>query len=133
MGFSRMVEKKDKLRRRFSRWVFPLFIGIFSFLLRIPRVPYIYGYVGFEVIWMAFAINNGALISDQTWLIHPLSYFGFYPFSQYPIALPLMLAGLLSINISLSASIIIIDFFLTAICAIGAYKLSSLLFRKLHP
>ena len=125
-----MVEKKEEQIRKFSRWLLPLFIGFLSILLRIPKLPYIYGYDGFEVIWMAFAINNGALVSDQTWLIHPLSYFGFYPFSQYPIALPLLLAGLLSINISLSISVVIIDLLLTMICAIGAYKLSSLLFKK---
>jgi hypothetical protein len=125
-----MVEKKEERIRKFSKWLLPLFICLLSVLMRIPKLPYIYGYDGFEVIWMAFAINNGALVSDQTWLIHPLSYFGFYPFSQYPIILPLMLAGLLSINISLSISIVIIDMFLTMVCAIGAYKLSSLLFRK---
>ncbi|MHA2308504.1 MAG: hypothetical protein ACXABJ_04450, partial [Candidatus Heimdallarchaeaceae archaeon] len=102
-----MVEKKEDQIRKFSRWLLPLFIGFLSILLRIPRLPYIYGYDGFEVIWIAFAINNGALVSNQTWLIHPLSYFGFYPFSQYPIALPLLLAGLLSINISLSISVVI--------------------------
>ncbi|NPD89338.1 MAG: hypothetical protein HGN29_11480 [Asgard group archaeon] len=125
-----MVEKKEEQVRKFSRWLLPLFIGLLSILIRIPKLPYIYGYDGFEVIWMAFAINNGALVSDHTWLIHPLSYFGFYPFSQYPIALPLLLAGLLSINISLSVSIVMVDFLLTIVCAIGAYKLSSLLFRK---
>ncbi|MCG3257719.1 MAG: hypothetical protein KAU62_16570 [Candidatus Heimdallarchaeota archaeon] len=125
-----MDEMKGEHFKKYSKYFFPIVIVIISILIRIPKTPYIYGYDGFEVIWMAFAIKNGALVSSQTWLIHPLSYFGFYPFSQYPIGLSLLLSGLLSLNFSLPISICIIDFLLTIICTLGAYKLAGLIFKK---
>lgn len=120
-------KKEDKIT---YQWMFPFFIGLVSILIRIPKIPHIYGYDGFEIIWMAHAIKNGALIGQQTWLIHPLSYLGFYPFSQYPIGLPLILAAFLAIGIPLTVSLVTIDILLTVICVIGAYKLSKMFFQK---
>ena len=120
-------KKEDKIT---YQWMFPFFIGLVSILIRIPKIPHIYGYDGFEIIWMAYAIKNGALIGQQTWLIHPLSYLGFYPFSQYPIGLPLILAAFLAIGIPLTISLVTIDILLTVICVIGAYKLSKMFFQK---
>ena len=125
-----MDERKGDFLKKYSRYFFPIVIGIISILIRIPRTSFIYGYDAFEVLWMGAAIKNGALVSSQTWLIHPLSYFGFYSFSQYPIGLPLLLSAFLSMNFSLSASIYIIDLILTIVCSIGAYKLADLLFKK---
>ncbi len=65
----------------------------------IPIIHYtrIYGVDAFQVIWMANALREGALISDNTWLIHPTSYFGYYPFSHRAIGVPIFLAFLISL------------------------------------
>ena len=67
--------------------------------------PRIYGVDTFTYIWMAQAIRNGALTSEKTWLIHPTSYFGYYPFSHTPIGVPLFLAFLISLIEFLTCSI----------------------------
>ena len=59
--------------------------------------PSIYGVDAFQVIWMANALRDGALFSDNTWLIHPASYFGYYPFSHRAIGVPMFLACLISL------------------------------------
>jgi hypothetical protein len=59
--------------------------------------PNIYGVDAFKYMWMAQALQNGALISENTWFIHPTSYLGYYPFSQTPIGVPLFLAILIEI------------------------------------
>jgi len=48
-------------------------------------------------MWMANALRDGALFSDNTWLISPFSYFGYYPFSFRAIGVPLFLAFLISL------------------------------------
>ena len=61
----------------FSYSILVLF-AIFILLINYPRI---YGTDAFQVIWMANALREGALFSNNTWLIHPTSYFGYYPFS----------------------------------------------------
>jgi len=65
----------------------------------IPIIHYqrIYGVDAFQYIWMANAVRNGALFSENTWLIHSASYFGYYPFSHAPIGVPIFLALLISL------------------------------------
>jgi len=46
---------------------------------------------------MANALRDGALFSDNTWLISPLSYFGYYPFSHRGIGVPMFLAFLIEL------------------------------------
>jgi hypothetical protein len=46
---------------------------------------------------MANALRDGALFSDNTWLIHPASYFGYFPFSHRAIGVPMFLAFLISL------------------------------------
>jgi len=78
--------------------------GIYYFLLVLVAIifplttyPRIYGVDAFQVIWMANALREGALFSDNTWLIHPASYFGYYPFSHRAIGVPMFLAFLISL------------------------------------
>ena len=59
--------------------------------------PRIYGTDGFQIIWMANALREGALFSENTWLISPFSYFGFYPFSHRAIGVPMFLTFLISL------------------------------------
>ena len=68
-----------------------------SILLLLTHYPRIYGTDGFQLMWMANALRNGALFSENTWLIHPLSYFGYYPFSHRAIGVPMLLAFLISL------------------------------------
>lgn len=70
---------------------------LISISYTIVLYPTIYGVDTFNYIWMAQALRNGALTSERTWLIHPTSYFGYYPFSHTPIGIPLFLAFLMSI------------------------------------
>ncbi len=67
--------------------------AIFILLIHYPRI---YGTDSFQVIWMANALREGALFSNNTWLIHPTSYFGYYPFSHRAIGVPLILAFIMS-------------------------------------
>ncbi len=78
--------------------------GIYYFLLVLVAIifplttyPRIYGVDSFQVIWMANALREGALFSDNTWLIHLASYFGYYPFSHRAIGVPMFLAFLISL------------------------------------
>jgi len=82
----------------FNKNIFYLIIPITNILINVRFFyPRIYGADAFGVIWMAQALRNGALTSENTWLIHPASYFGYYPFSHYPIGIPFFLAMLISI------------------------------------
>ena len=70
---------------------------LFAILILISHYPHIYGVDAFQVMWMANALKEGALFSDNTWLIHPTSYFGYYPFSHRAIGVPIILAFLISL------------------------------------
>ena len=110
--------------------IFFYIILILGAIILIPREPEIVGSDTFEIIWMAKAIVFG---EGAKWFIHPLSFFGFYPFSFYPIGLPAIIAFLLLIfkNMSVIAFIVSTAFFI--IGSLGAYKFSKLfLENKLH-
>ena len=70
---------------------------LLSIILLLTHYPRIYGVDAFGYMWMAKAVRNGALFSENTWLIHPASFFGYYPFSHTPIGVPIFLALLLSL------------------------------------
>jgi len=73
-----------------------LILVILASIFPLICYPKIYGVDAFQVVWMAEAIRNGALFSENSWLIHPLSYFGYYPFSFRGIGIPIFLAFLIS-------------------------------------
>jgi len=73
-----------------------LVLVLVAILIPIIHYPRIYGVDAFQVIWMANALRDGALFSENTWLIHPASYFGYYPFSHRAIGVPIFLAFLTS-------------------------------------
>ncbi len=68
-----------------------------AIIILLANYPRLYGVDAFQVMWMAKALQDGALISDQTWLISPFSYFGYYPFSFRAIGVPMVLAFLMSL------------------------------------
>ncbi len=74
-----------------------LIIVIMAIIFPLSTYPSIYGTDGFQLIWMANALREGALFSENTWLIHPISYFGMYPFSHRAIGVPMFLAFLTSL------------------------------------
>ncbi|GAI66897.1 unnamed protein product [marine sediment metagenome] len=66
-------------------------------IIPLTTYPLIYGVDAFQVMWMANALRDGALFSDNTWLISPFSYFGYYPFSFRVIGVPMFLVFLISL------------------------------------
>ncbi len=68
-----------------------------AIIILLANYPRMYGVDAFQVMWMAKALQDGALISDKTWLISPFSYFGYYPFSHRAIGVPMILAFLMSL------------------------------------
>ena len=74
-----------------------LILVLVAIIIPIIHYPRIYGVDAFQYMWMTNAVRNGALFSENTWLIHPTSYFGYYPFSHAPIGVPLFLALLISL------------------------------------
>jgi len=77
--------------------LFYLVLVLVAIIFPLTTYPRIYGVDAFQVMWMANALRNGALFSENTWLIHPASYFGNYPFSFRAIGVPLLLAFLISL------------------------------------
>jgi len=68
-----------------------------AIIILLANYPRMYGVDAFQVMWMAKALQEGALFSDNTWLISPFSYFGYYPFSHRAIGVPMILAFLMSL------------------------------------
>ncbi len=74
-----------------------LILVVMVIIILLTHYPRIYGKDAFQVMWMANALREGALFSENTWLISPFSYFGYYSFSHRAIAVPLFLAFLMSL------------------------------------
>jgi len=87
-NFLRLTIKKTRL--------YYFLLVLVAILFPLTYYPRIYGTDGFQVIWMANVLREGALFSDNTWLISPFSYFGVYPFSHRAIGVPMFLAFLVS-------------------------------------
>ncbi|MFX1283454.1 MAG: hypothetical protein ACFFB5_07355 [Promethearchaeota archaeon] len=105
----------------------PIFLAILiNLIIRIPRVPHAIGDDAFVVVWMAKAIHKQLL---PAWIITPLSYFGLYPFSNYPIGGPFILSIIL-IFFSEDLSIFIFSFLFMGVSIITCYYLAKLIFRQ---
>jgi len=99
-------------------------MAIFFPLTTYPRI---YGVDAFQYIWMTNALKEGALFSNNTWLISPLSYFGYYPFSFTPVGVPTFLAFLINLLSFFSMGIFALKeaiLFLNIILIIIIYKSS---------
>lgn len=77
--------------------IYYFLLVIFTIIFPIIHYPHIYGVDSFQLIWMANALRDGALFSENSWLIHPTSYFGYYPFSHRAIGVPIVLALLITL------------------------------------
>ena len=114
-----------------------LVLVLIAVIIPIIHYPRIYGVDAFQVIWMANALREGALFSDNTWLIHPASFFGYYPFSHRAIGIPMFLAFLISfMNIisfgilGIYEAILAYDIILLVIIYISSRKLANRLFKE---
>ncbi len=99
--------------------------------------PRIYGVDAFQVMWMANALRDGALFSENTWLIHPASYFGYYPFSHRAIGIPMFLAFLISLldffsfgTFGLTQAVLAFDIILIIIIYKSSRNLGNRLFEE---
>jgi len=116
---------------------YSIIIVLIATLFPLIHYPVIYGTDAFDIIWMANAIRNGALFSENTWLIHPTSYFGYYPFSHRPIGIPIFIAFLvtffdfISFGIfGLAEVILVFDFLLIILIYKSAKNLGNQLFKE---
>jgi hypothetical protein len=112
-------------------YFFLVLVAIFFPLTTYPRI---YGVDAFQYIWMANALKDGALFSNNTWLISPLSYFGYYPFSPTPIGVPIFLAFLINLLNFISCGIFSLTeaiLFFNIILIVIIYKSSRNLGNKL--
>lgn len=107
---------------------------IFYLLIQYPRI---YGIEEFHVIWVANSLREGALISENSWLISPFSYFGLYPYSNVPIGIPMILAGLISLldffslgSLGISEAILIFNVIIFLIIYKFSKNLADTLFKE---
>lgn len=112
-------------------------ILLFLIVLLISHYQNIYGADAFQVIWMANALRNGALFSNNTWLISPFSYLGMYPFSHWPIGVPIILAFLINfLNFistgifTIKEAVLVLDIIVILISYKSARILGNTLFKK---
>ncbi len=114
-----------------------LMLVIFAIFILLIHYPRIYGTDSFQVIWMANALREGALFSNNTWLIHPTSYFGYYPFSHRAIGIPLILAFIMSFlefvsfgNFGIAEAILTFNIILILIIYKSSRNLGNILFKE---
>ena len=110
-------------------------ILILAFSFPISLYPNIYGDDGMVLIWMAKAIKKGALFSStDTWLISPMSYLGFYPYSHYPVGIPILLAIIFWVfeilSLPLGAAILFYDLFFLSLIFCQSISLSKIIFKE---
>ncbi|MFW9912084.1 MAG: hypothetical protein ACFFEU_06420 [Candidatus Thorarchaeota archaeon] len=99
---------------------------VLSIAIRIPRVPGILGDDAFVVLWMGHVLSEGYF---TIWTLSPLSLIGLYPFSDYPIGVPLFIAAMMKLGLSFEAIVLIISMTTNIIGTVGAYYLGTVLFE----
>jgi len=100
---------------------------LLSIVIRIPRVPGILGNDAFIVLWMGRVLSEGYL---TIWTLSPFSLLGLYPFSDYPIGVPLIIAGMMILGLPLEVIVLIISITSSIIGTAGAYYLGVALFGE---
>jgi hypothetical protein len=130
----------DKSYEKIKSWLLDkhtlayFFLFLISISISIYYYPRVFGTDDFQLIWAAYAIKNGALFSEKTWLISFFSYLGFYPFSHRPIGTPTVLAGLIIIFEAMSLGIEEVILFSNIVIFILVFfsskKLAETIFKK---
>jgi hypothetical protein len=98
-----------------------------NMVLRIPRVGGIIGDDAFRVIWMGQVLSEGY---TDLWTVSIFSLFGLYPFSFYPIGVPLVVASLFYLGVSLEVTVFLLSEITGIIGVIGSYCLGAQLFKN---
>ena len=98
---------------------------VINLLLRIPRVPGVIGDDVFVVLWMGRIVQEGDFTN---WTLTPLSIFGMYPFSGYPIGVPLLLGFAFWLGLSIESAILVFSMTFCVIGLLGAYSLGKEIF-----
>jgi len=81
----------DKMNRNLALFL----VCIFAVVIRIPRVPHMLGGDGALLVVESTSLLQGNILP---WLIHPLSIFGMYSFSGYPLGSVSVMAGLIQLT-----------------------------------
>ena len=98
---------------------------VINLLLRIPRVPGVIGDDVFVVLWMGRIAQEGDFAN---WTLTPLSIFGMYPFSGYPIGIPLLFGFAFWLGLSIESAILVFSMTFCVIGLLGAYSLGKEIF-----
>jgi hypothetical protein len=75
---------------------------------------------------MARMVTEGNLIN---WSLSPLSIFGMYPFSFYPIGIPLFLGAIISTGASYEIAILVLSYTSCVVGVVGSFYLGKQLFN----
>ena len=102
-----------------------LYAFLINIIIRIPYFPHAQGDDAFVVAWMAQAIHDGFI---DVWIINPLSIFGFYPYSFYPIGGPLILSIFFKIGLDVDSAFFSFSFLFMCISLVTSYYLGKLIF-----
>ena len=92
-----------------------------SIIIRIPRGDYIL--LGDDVtitLWMAQIFAHSI---KPNWLINEYSYFGYWPYSHYPVGFPYVISLFLKLGFSIHTTIFLFSQILGIIAAVGSLKL----------
>jgi len=100
-----------------------------NFLLRFPRVDGIIGNDAFVLLWTGTIIKEGALIN---WTISPLSFFGMYPFSVYPIGIPAITGILFWLGLSSESLVLLLSMSFGMVGVIGSWYMGKEVFPDIQ-
>ncbi|MFX0121922.1 MAG: hypothetical protein ACFE9A_21225, partial [Candidatus Hodarchaeota archaeon] len=104
-----------------------LYALVINILIRIPYFPHAQGSDAFVVAWMAQAIKEGFI---EAWSIHPLSMFGLYPYSFYPIGGPFILSLIFRMGFNIDDALFLFSFLFMMISLITTYYLGKIIFAN---
>lgn len=100
---------------------------LLNVLIRIPYFNHAQGNDAFIVAWMGKAIQEGFI---DAWIIHPLSLFGLYPYSYYPIGGPLILSIFFKIGFNIDTAFFTFSILFMCIALATSYYLGKLMFSN---
>ena len=121
--------KRTEWRNRITSIIqAPMFYALLiNILIRIPYFPHAQGSDAFVVAWMAQAIQEGFI---DAWIINPLSIFGLYPYSFYPIGGPFILSIFFIMGFSVDSALFLYSYLFMFVSIVTTYYLGKLIFSN---
>ena len=122
----KLFNLRQTIRDRLSIPAPIVLIMVVALVLRIPRVPHVLAGDGLTLVVESMSFLQGNILP---WTIHPLSLFGMYAFSGYPVGSVIVMSFSLFLsggNIEL-ATFLFTTFFVI-ICSYTSYKLMDYVF-----